>query len=77
MSRKPPTVTLLLLVIVLAVAAAGCSTSAPTPPSPAAPGNGTLHVSSVPAGADVYFDGQYRSTTHVAMYPVPTRWSSI
>ncbi|MDO9323926.1 MAG: PEGA domain-containing protein [Methanoregula sp.] len=68
MSNSPPLVTLALIVIVLAVASAGCSTSAP---SPVSPGNGTLHVSSVPAGAEVYLDGQYRSPTPAVMYPVP------
>jgi hypothetical protein len=68
MSDITPIVPLILLVIVLAVVSAGCSTSSP---SQVSPGNGTLHVSSVPAGAEVYFDGEYWSTTPALISPVP------
>lgn len=63
--------TLVLIIIVLVVIAAGCSTPAPSPISQVSPGNGTLHISSVPAGADVYIDGQYRSPAPAVLYPVP------
>lgn len=62
---------IVLIVLVLAVASAGCSTSTPSPVSPVPSGNGTLHISSVPAGADLYIDGQYRSPTPAVLYPVP------
>jgi hypothetical protein len=68
MSSNQPIVTLVLLVIVLAIVSAGCSTSSQ---SPVSPGNGTLHVSSVPAGAEVYIDGEYWSPTPAALSPVP------
>jgi PEGA domain len=53
---RPPTAILVLLL--LAIAAAGCTTPAAQPQ-----GNGTIQVTSVPAGAEIWLDGTYRGTT--------------
>ncbi|MDD1694744.1 MAG: PEGA domain-containing protein [Methanoregula sp.] len=70
MSTRP--LTLALLLIVLAIVSAGCTTpAAPSQASRVSQGNGTLHVSTVPAGAEVYLDGEYRSLTPSLIGPVP------
>jgi hypothetical protein len=63
---------LALFLLISGILAAGCSTPAARPPvSTAPPGNGTLHVSTVPAGADVYLDGEYWSPSPSMIAPVP------
>jgi hypothetical protein len=72
MSGILPVRSLVLVIIVFALISAGC-TSAPAQPriTPVPQGTGTLHVSSVPAGAEVYLDGEYQSFSPAAISPVP------
>lgn len=59
-----------LIIVALAIVSAGC-TGTPAAQPQASSGNGTLHVSTVPAGAAVYLDGEYRGLTPAAIGPVP------
>jgi hypothetical protein len=58
MSDSPPTVILVLILLLLAIAAAGCSTPVARPQ-----GNGTIQVTSVPEGAEIWLDGEYCGDT--------------
>lgn len=72
MSKTLPAHFFTVVIIVMALVSAGCtSTAVQLPTTPVPEGNGTLHVSSVPAGADVYLDGEYWSPSPAAIVPVP------
>lgn len=67
MSRSPSTLlTPVLILIALSIATAGCSSTPVAEPQ----GNGTLHASSVPPGAEVYLDGEYYCPTPCALSDV-------
>jgi hypothetical protein len=59
-----------LITIALAIVSAGCTGTPATQPQ-ASSGNGTIHVSTVPAGAAIYLDGEYRGITPATLGPVP------
>ncbi|NMB78241.1 MAG: PEGA domain-containing protein [Methanomicrobiales archaeon] len=65
MSRQPRLIALLVL-LVIAILAAGCTT---TPPL--AVETGTVQVTSIPAGAELYLDGEYRGTTPATISGIP------
>jgi hypothetical protein len=68
MSRTPPLLALILLIIALLIAAAGC-TSPAAPPQP--DGTGSIEVTTVPPGAELWLDGEYRGLTPAAIPGVP------
>jgi hypothetical protein len=68
MSRNPPIMPLVLLLAALAILSAGCT--AP-PAQPQGNGNGSIHVTSVPPGAEVWLDNAYRGLTPSAIPDVP------
>jgi len=65
---------LLLFVIALLVMTTGCTTPVPdSPPTvqPTLPATGSLELSSVPPGSEIYLDGVYRGTTPSVIPDVP------
>ena len=56
-----------LLLVALAILSAGCT----APTAQAQPENGSIHVSSVPPGAEIWLDNAYRGLTPGAISGVP------
>ena len=69
MSSPPPVVPLALLFVALAILSAGCSSTPATRPEGS--GNGTIHASSEPAGAEIWLDGEYWGLTPGAISGIP------
>jgi hypothetical protein len=63
------TLTLVLLLVALAILSAGCSSTPAARPQET--GNGTLHASSEPAGAEIWIDNVYRGLTPGAISGIP------
>jgi hypothetical protein len=74
MSRLLPPVILILVWILLCIVTAGCST-----PAVPTPGNGSIQVNSVPPGAEIWLDGEFRATTPGTISGVPAghHWADI
>lgn len=58
---------LALSLVALGILSAGCSSTPVAPPQ----GNGSIHVSSVPPGAEIWLDHEYRGLTPGALAGVP------
>lgn len=67
MSRLLPPLAILL--VVLGILSAGCSSTPAGTPAKTPQGNGTLHLSSVPAGAEIWIDGEYQGPGGVVRVP--------
>ncbi|MDD4137940.1 MAG: PEGA domain-containing protein [Methanoregula sp.] len=68
MSRKPSLLSALALCLIVAgIVSAGCSSTSVIPPQE----TGSVQVTSVPPGAEIYLDNEYRGTTPATITGVP------